>query len=181
MAHNLTHTIASATSPLAVGPLRVRVLTSSPALSLTHLAIPAHTRGLPLLANRLHTTTYYVLSGSIRFSSTAPNSSQLQNFDASEGEVISIPPGTTYGFGNGDSEVAEVLCIYTPGEWVGALKELSGTPRENWKAVLKGWGCVLPEEKSEDQEMGDDDEEEDEDDEDDELTHVPARLRCMAG
>jgi hypothetical protein len=120
-----------------------------------------------------------VLSGSIRFSSTpSANSTQLQHFDASEGETISIPPGITYGFGNGDSETAEVLCVYTPGEWVGALKELSGTPRENWKAVLKSWGCVLPEDTTQDEEMEDDEEASDDDDV---PTHVPARLRCMAG
>jgi hypothetical protein len=81
----------------------------------------------------------------------------------------------TYGFGNGDSETAEVLCVYSPGEWIGALKELSGTGRENWKGVLKGWGCVVPD----DEDMDDDDDEESEEEE--ELTHVPAKLRCMAG
>jgi len=71
-----------------------------------------------------------------------------------------------------------VLCVYTPGEWVGALKELSGTARENWRAVLKSWGCVLAEEKAEDEEMNDGEEDSDENSA---PTHVPSRLRCMAG
>ena len=72
-----------------------------------------------------------------------------------------------------------MLCIYAPGNWVGALRELSGRAREDWSGVLRGWGCEVFENT-----RGDESEEEEENDdeaEDGELTHVPARLRCMAG
>lgn len=174
----LTHTTPPMTAPLTLGPLTYRILAQTTTHSLAHLTLPPHTRGLPLLSNRLHSVTYHILSGTLRFSSLPGSNQALTHFDASTSSTITIPPGLTHGFGNGDAETVEVLCVFAPGEWVGALKELAGTGRESWKGILRAWGAVVFEGTEEGSSGSGESEEEDEEEE---LTHVPARLRCMAG
>ncbi|KAF4626669.1 hypothetical protein G7Y89_g11493 [Cudoniella acicularis] len=176
---SIIHTPSTYATPMAMGPLSLRILHESSRVSLTTLTLPPNTMGFPPLNNRVYTAVFHILSGKVQFTISTSKMSPKE-FEATTGSTTSIPPGGTYGFGNPFPEEAEILCFYNPGEWVGCLKDLAGVKGE-WmgeecKEILKSWGCVLVEKPE--GEAGEMDEGED-DDEDEEMMFQPG-LRCMA-
>jgi hypothetical protein len=127
----------------------------------------------------MHSTSFLVLKGRIRFKS--PTAS----FDARVGGFVEVPPGKEYGFSNPFGEVAEVMVVYSPGFYVECLRELAGLWEraggkdvgvEEQVDVMRGWGTLVVEETGPgDEEMDELEEEESEEEEDQRGT-----LQCMA-
>lgn len=83
--------------------------------------MPACTRvaGAAQHVHRAHDETFYVVSGSVRF--TSGNDVLL----ATAGSLVTAPIGAPHTFGNADSQgVAQVLCTVTPERYLGYFREL---------------------------------------------------------
>jgi glyoxylate utilization-related uncharacterized protein len=132
----------------------------------------------------MHTTSFLVLRGRIRFNS--PNNV----FDARAGSFLEVPAGSKYGFSNPFSEVAEIFVVYMPGFYVECLRELAAlwakeegvvVSVQEQMDVMRSWGTVIVREEAE-RETGGNDEEMEEDDEESEENEDErgSGLQCMA-
>jgi hypothetical protein len=172
-------TISQHSVPVPLGPLSLRVLKSASPHSLVIITVPPHTPAFPLLSNPSNAMTFHVLKGTMKFGTSPSINTPLSSatsLEAIAGSTISVPPGAIHGFGNASDVDAELLCVFSPGEWVGCLQELTSLQSpwlgEEFNMVLKGWGCALVERQG----NGDEDSDEGEDEE---LMFQPG-LRCMA-
>src|SRR5215469_9861996 len=75
--------------------------------------------GPPQHIHREHDEMFFVVSGTVRFTSGD------QNLDVPAGELVTVPIGTPHTFANSDpSRPATMLCTVTPDRYVNYFREL---------------------------------------------------------
>lgn len=113
------------------GPVQVRVVEDGSAtahrLAVAILTVPPHTDGPPLHWHEKHDETFYVMTGTARF--TVGDT----HHDAPAGTFVSVPVGAVHTFANAGDEPAIILNTFTPDLYVGYFRELgelaaSGAP-----------------------------------------------------
>jgi quercetin dioxygenase-like cupin family protein len=80
--------------------------------------IAPHTEGPPQHRHREHDEGFYVVSGTVRFTSGDTWS------DAPARTLVMVPPGTPHSFANPGDEPAVVLNTFTPDLYIGYFREL---------------------------------------------------------
>jgi pimeloyl-ACP methyl ester carboxylesterase/mannose-6-phosphate isomerase-like protein (cupin superfamily) len=104
------------------GPVSLRILedgsTTAHRLGLAEIVIAPHTEGPPQHRHGEHDEGFYVVSGTVRFSSGGTW------FDAPARTLVMVPPGAPHSFANPGDEPAVVLNTFTPDLYIGYFREL---------------------------------------------------------
>jgi pimeloyl-ACP methyl ester carboxylesterase/mannose-6-phosphate isomerase-like protein (cupin superfamily) len=104
------------------GPVTLRIVedggTTSHRLGLAEIMLAPHTDGPPQHRHAEHDEGFYVVSGTVRFSSG------LTSFDAPARTLVMVPPGAAHGFANPGDAPAVMLNTFTPDLYVGYFREL---------------------------------------------------------
>ncbi len=113
---------------LQVGSLRTRVLEDGSGtagrLGIVEVIIPPGDGGPPQHTHREHEETFFVLSGTVRFSSAR------EHTDARPGSLLTAPIGLPHTFGNPDpDEPAVLLGTVTPDRYINYFRELAAITR----------------------------------------------------
>ena len=104
------------------GPVSLRILEDGSAtahrLGVAEIVIAPHTEGPPQHRHGEHDEGFYVVAGTVRFTSgdTA--------FDAPARTLVMVPPGVPHTFANPADEPAVVLNTFTPDLYLGYFREL---------------------------------------------------------
>lgn len=104
------------------GPIQVRVVEDGSGtehrLAIAVLTVPARTDGPPAHWHQKHDETFYVVSGTARFSVGGTQR------EAPAGTFVSVPIGAEHTFANPGDEPAVILNTFTPDLYVGYLRDL---------------------------------------------------------
>ena len=104
------------------GPVQMRILedgsTTSHRLGLGEITIAPHTDGPQQHRHGQHDEGFYVVSGTVRFTSGDTWS------DAPARTLVIVPPGTPHSFANPGDEPAVLLNTFTPDLYIGYFREL---------------------------------------------------------
>jgi quercetin dioxygenase-like cupin family protein len=104
------------------GPLSLRILedggTTGHRLGVAEIMIAPHTAGPPQHRHSEHDEGFYVVSGTVRFTSGGTW------FDAPARTLVMVPPGAPHSFANLADEPAIVLNTFTPDLYIGYFREL---------------------------------------------------------
>ena len=107
---------------IQLGPIQMRILedgrTTGHRLGVGEITIPPGTTGPPQHRHAEHDEGFYVVSGTVRFSS-GPTS-----FDASARTLVMVPPGAAHSFANPGDDPAVMLNTFTPDLYIGYFREL---------------------------------------------------------
>jgi mannose-6-phosphate isomerase-like protein (cupin superfamily) len=104
------------------GPISLRILEDGSAtghrLGMAEIVIAPHTEGPPQHRHREHDEGFYVVSGTVRFTSGDTS------FEAPARTLVMVPPGAPHSFANAGDETAIVLNTFTPDLYIGYFREL---------------------------------------------------------
>jgi pimeloyl-ACP methyl ester carboxylesterase/mannose-6-phosphate isomerase-like protein (cupin superfamily) len=104
------------------GPITLRIMedgsTTSHRLGLAEIVLAPHTDGPPQHRHAQHDEGFYVVSGTVRFTS-GPTS-----FDAPARTLVMVPPGAAHSFANPGDSPAVILNTFTPDHYIGYFREL---------------------------------------------------------
>jgi pimeloyl-ACP methyl ester carboxylesterase/mannose-6-phosphate isomerase-like protein (cupin superfamily) len=104
------------------GPVTLRILedggTTAHRLGVAEIVIAPHTEGPPQHRHGRHDEGFYVVSGTVRFTSGEGW------FDAPARTLVMVPPGAPHSFANPGDEPAVVLNTFTPDLYIGYFREL---------------------------------------------------------
>ncbi|MFD8809968.1 cupin domain-containing protein [Streptomyces sp. NPDC059627] len=107
---------------LMLGATRMRVLedgrTTGHRLGLAESVLAPHTPGPPQHRHGRHDEGFYVVSGSVRF--TVGD----EEYDATAGTLVMVPPGAPHTFANVTGEPAVMLSTFTPDLYVQYFRDL---------------------------------------------------------
>ncbi|MEW1774040.1 cupin domain-containing protein [Streptomyces sp. NPDC086777] len=107
---------------LMLGATRMRVLedgrTTGHRLGLAESVLAPHTPGPPQHRHARHDEGFYVVSGSVRF--TVGD----EEYDATAGTLVMVPPGAPHTFANVTGEPAVMLSTFTPDLYVQYFRDL---------------------------------------------------------
>ncbi|MGW1622550.1 cupin domain-containing protein [Streptomyces sp. NPDC002172] len=124
---NNVHPAVSVVGPgdgevLMLGTTRMRVLedgrTTGHRLGLAESVLAPHTPGPPQHRHARHDEGFYVISGSVRF--TVGD----EEYDATAGTLVMVPPGAPHTFANVTGEPAVMLSTFTPDLYVQYFRDL---------------------------------------------------------
>ncbi len=105
------------------GPIEVRMVEDGSGtahrLAVAVLTVPPHTDGPPPHWHQKHDETFYVISGTARF--TVGDTQR----EAPAGTFVSVPIGAEHTFANPGDEPVAILNTFTPDLYVGYFRELS--------------------------------------------------------
>jgi mannose-6-phosphate isomerase-like protein (cupin superfamily) len=108
------------------GPVSLRILedgsTTAHRLGVAEIVIAPHTEGPPQHRHGEHDEGFYVVSGTVRFTSGDTW------FDAPARTLVMVPPGAPHSFANPGDEPAVVLNTFTPDLYIRYFRELRGRP-----------------------------------------------------
>ncbi|MFF5026001.1 cupin domain-containing protein [Streptomyces collinus] len=128
---------------IVLGPTRMRVLEDGShtghRLAIAESVLAPHTQGPPQHRHARHDEGFYILSGTVRFA--VGN----EEYDASAGTLVMVPPGTPHTFANPSDEPAVMLSTFTPDLYVQYFRDLQEvladgrplTPRANADAMSR--------------------------------------------
>ncbi|GAA2813623.1 cupin domain-containing protein [Kitasatospora paracochleata] len=128
---------------IVLGTTRMRVLEDGShtghRLAIAESVLAPHTQGPPQHRHARHDEGFYVLAGTVRF--TVGN----EEYDATPGTLVMVPPGTPHTFANPGDQPAVMLSTFTPDLYVQYFRdlqeELTGgrplTPRANIDAMRR--------------------------------------------
>jgi mannose-6-phosphate isomerase-like protein (cupin superfamily) len=106
------------------GPLSLRILedggTTAHRLGVAEIVIAPHTDGPPQHRHGEHDEGFYVVAGTVRFTSGDTW------FDAPARTLVMVPPGAPHSFANPGGEPAVMLNTFTPDLYIGYFRELPG-------------------------------------------------------
>jgi len=104
------------------GPVSLRILedggTTAHRLGLAEIVIAPHTEGPPQHRHGEHDEGFYVVAGTVRFTSGDTW------FDAPARTLVMVPPGAPHSFANPADEPAVILNTFTPDLYIGYFREL---------------------------------------------------------
>jgi len=104
------------------GPVSLRILedggTTAHRLGVAEIVLAPHTDGPPQHRHGRHDEGFYVVSGTVRFTSGE------KWFDAPARTLVMVPPGAPHSFANPGDEPAVVLNTFTPDLYIGYFREL---------------------------------------------------------
>ncbi|WP_046732504.1 cupin domain-containing protein [Streptomyces humi] len=107
---------------LVLGTTRMRVLedgrTTGHRLGLAESVLAPHTPGPPQHRHARHDEGFYVISGSVRF--TVGD----DDYDATAGTLVMVPPGAPHTFANVTDAPAVMLSTFTPDLYVQYFRDL---------------------------------------------------------
>ncbi|MEV8127767.1 cupin domain-containing protein [Streptomyces sp. NPDC085944] len=107
---------------IMLGTTRMRVLEDGShtghRLAIAESVLAPHTQGPPQHRHAQHDEGFYVLSGTVRF--TVGN----DDYDASAGTLVMVPPGTPHTFANPTDQPAVMLSTFTPDLYVQYFRDL---------------------------------------------------------
>ncbi|MGI5236827.1 cupin domain-containing protein [Dactylosporangium sp. CA-139066] len=108
---------------ITVGTQTIRVLEDGSRtghrIGLVELSLPPGSPGPPQHVHREHDETFFVLSGTVRFTSGA------DHLDVPAGDLVTAPIGTPHTFSNPDrTQPATMLCTVTPDRYIEYFREL---------------------------------------------------------
>ncbi|MDX2592124.1 cupin domain-containing protein [Streptomyces sp. WI03-4A] len=107
---------------IILGSTRMRVLEDGShtghRLAIAESVLAPHTQGPPQHRHARHDEGFYILSGTVRF--TVGN----EEYDASTGTLVMVPPGTPHTFANPSDEPAVMLSTFTPDLYVQYFRDL---------------------------------------------------------
>ncbi|GHB66956.1 cupin [Streptomyces cirratus] len=107
---------------IVLGTTRMRVLEDGShtghRLGMTESVLAPYTPGPPQHRHALHDEGFYIVSGTVRF--TVGN----EDYDASAGTLVMVPPGTPHTFTNPTGQPAVMLSTFTPALYVQYFRDL---------------------------------------------------------
>ncbi|MEU9150225.1 cupin domain-containing protein [Streptomyces sp. NPDC048417] len=107
---------------LVLGTTRMRVLedgrTTGHRLGIAESVLAPHTPGPPQHRHAGHDEGFYVISGSVRFTVGE------DDYDATAGTLVMVPPGAPHTFANVTDAPAVMLSTFTPDLYVQYFREL---------------------------------------------------------
>ncbi|MFH9424012.1 cupin domain-containing protein [Streptomyces sp. NPDC017529] len=110
---------------IVLGTTRMRVLedgsNTGHRLGATESVLAPHTPGPPQHRHAQHDEGFHVLSGTVRF--TVGD----EEFDATAGTFVLVPPGAPHTFANITDQPAVMLSIFTPDLYVQYFRDLRNT------------------------------------------------------
>jgi mannose-6-phosphate isomerase-like protein (cupin superfamily) len=108
--------------PTLTGPANVRIIedgrTTSGRLGMAEIVLAPHTGGPPQHRHRQHDEGFYVVSGTVRFTTGETA------FDAPPRTLVMVPPGAPHTFANPGDEPAVMLNTFTPDLYVQYFRDL---------------------------------------------------------
>ncbi|WP_340377954.1 cupin domain-containing protein [Streptomyces sp. SS7] len=107
---------------IVLGTTRMRVLEDGShtghRLAIAESVLAPHTQGPPQHRHGLHDEGFYVLSGTVRF--TVGD----EDYDATAGTLVMVPPGTPHTFANPTDQPAVMLSTFTPDLYLQYFRDL---------------------------------------------------------
>jgi mannose-6-phosphate isomerase-like protein (cupin superfamily) len=104
------------------GPATVRIIedgsTTSHRLGMAEIVLAPHTSGPPQHRHAEHDEGFYVVSGTVRFTSGE------KSFEASARTLVMVPPGAPHTFANPGDEPAIMLNTFTPDLYVQYFRDV---------------------------------------------------------
>ncbi|WP_189546718.1 cupin domain-containing protein [Streptomyces gelaticus] len=128
---------------IVLGTTRMRVLEDGShtghRLAIAESILAPHTQGPPQHHHAQHDKSFYVLSGTVRF--TVGD----KDHDATTGTLVMVPPGTPHTFANLTDQPAVMLSTFTPDLYVQYFRDLQEvladgrrlTPQANTDAMSR--------------------------------------------
>ncbi|MFD2356683.1 cupin domain-containing protein [Nonomuraea ferruginea] len=107
---------------IVLGTTRLRVLedgsNTGHRLGIAESVLAPHTPGPPQHRHAQHDEGFYIISGAVRF--TVGD----QDYDATAGTLVMVPPGAPHTFANMTDEPAVMLSTFTPDLYVQYFRDL---------------------------------------------------------
>ncbi|WP_333735992.1 cupin domain-containing protein [Streptomyces sp. IBSBF 2806] len=107
---------------IVLGTTRMRVLEDGShtghRLAIAESVLAPHTQGPPQHRHGQHDEGFYILSGTVRF--TVGD----EDYDATTGTLVMVPPGTPHTFANLTDQPAVMLSTFTPDLYVQYFRDL---------------------------------------------------------
>ncbi|UFR00087.1 cupin domain-containing protein [Streptomyces sp. Go40/10] len=107
---------------IVLGTTRMRILEDGShtghRLAIAESVLAPHTQGPPQHRHARHDEGFYVLSGTVRF--TVGH----EDYDATTGTLVMVPPGTPHTFANLTDQPAVMLSTFTPDLYVQYFRDL---------------------------------------------------------
>ena len=104
------------------GPVSLRILedggTTAHRLGVAEIVIAPHTEGPPQHRHGQHDEGFYVVAGTVRFTSGE------HSFDAPARTLVMVPPGAPHTFANPGDEPAVILNTFTPDKYVQYFRDV---------------------------------------------------------
>jgi mannose-6-phosphate isomerase-like protein (cupin superfamily) len=105
------------------GPIRIRILedgtNTGHRIGITENVLAPATTGPPQHIHREHVETFFVVSGTVRFTSGT------EHADVTAGSLLTVPIGVPHTFANPDAdEPATFLCSVTPDRYINYFRQL---------------------------------------------------------
>jgi len=128
---------------IVVGTTRMRVLEDGShtghRLAIAESVLAPHTQGPPQHRHARHDEGFYILSGTVRFTV------EDEDYDATAGTLVMVPPGTPHTFANLTGQPAVMLSTFTPDLYVQYFRDLQDmlaggrplTPQANIEAMSR--------------------------------------------
>lgn len=128
---------------IVLGTTRMRILEDGShtghRLAIAESVLAPHTQGPPQHRHARHDEGFYVLSGTVRF--TVGD----EDYDATTGTLVMVPPGTPHTFANLTDQPALMLSTFTPDLYVQYFRDLQDvladgrplTPQANIDAMSR--------------------------------------------
>jgi pimeloyl-ACP methyl ester carboxylesterase/quercetin dioxygenase-like cupin family protein len=108
--------------PTISGPASVRIIedgsTTSGRLGMAEIVLTPHAGGPPQHRHARHDEGFYVVSGTVRFTSGE------KSFDAPARTLVMVPPGAPHTFANPGDEPAIILNTFTPDLYVQYFRDM---------------------------------------------------------
>ena len=109
------------------GPVSLRILedgsTTAHRLGAAEIVIAPHTEGPPQHRHDEHDEGFYVVSGTVRFTSGDTW------FDAQARTLVMVPPGAPHSFANPGGEPVVMISTVTPDQYVQYFRDLAAMSR----------------------------------------------------
>ncbi|WP_262705543.1 MULTISPECIES: cupin domain-containing protein [Streptomyces] len=107
---------------IVLGTTRMRVLEDGShtghRLAIAESVLAPHTQGPPQHRHGQHDEGFYVLSGTVRFTVGS------EDYDATAGSLVMVPPGTPHTFANLTDQPAVMLSTFTPDLYLQYFRDL---------------------------------------------------------
>ncbi|MGW5047847.1 cupin domain-containing protein [Streptomyces griseoluteus] len=109
---------------IVLGTTRMRLLEDGShtghRLAIAESVLAPHTPGPPQHRHAQHDEGFYIISGTVRF--TVGH----DDYDATAGTLVMVPPGTPHAFANVTDQPAVMLSTFTPDLYVQYFRDLKG-------------------------------------------------------